>query len=603
MSATTDHSGAGLRQSSAGTRNDVTEEQVYCLTEMLLQPRLTTQRCVERLAFIPTGGHQWTRDLQIWIPDTSEPEESDWRVISLGAYARRRFPDFTVVDATGQRLSLLTRRQHGFALTQSTVNQLLATLSTTGTTDLRAYVNTVAYREFWQGLYSFFTTSGYLSHSEKIETTGELAGLCYNALSEAVLPSEAKAEYLGTFIDEVVELLDITRYLCWVRVAADEVIDLKVTYSTLDARRKLGRGTIANRLAVLWEGLSEPRVDRWRVWAGWYRQFGVAPLNYEFSVPGSLHAGSYYFTLEPPRGTDVTYLDWETGNSLETSEIDCSTRSAHIHNQNAAYNEHSLSPTSSTRGGTIRAYVHCTPNDHKLIVGTALLNCLFVFLLASGRVHGKIGSPAQSVLLAAPSIYVAYLARQQQHYFADAMRRQRGVLWWYLAFSVGALIALAFGNHDGSQGSEGFSPFATAIMWIWGISSAFVAAWFFPMGGSYERVTESLARRRISKVRLVERTWSCDLPQKSSVGRAFAGLPIIRAIIYRHRWRKYDVIPSWKCYQREVRAYSSQIARLMCAAAASVFAALVLIWHFPEKRLQVPNHRAVSSSASGRPKP
>lgn len=577
MPVATDDDAHGSRIATR-LHNAVTEEQVYSLTEMLLLPQLSTQRCVEHLSFIPTGGHQWTRDLQISIPDTSTPQEPAWRIVSLGAYARRRFPDFTVVDASGRRLSLLTREQHGFALTQSAVNKLVASLPVLGHLAVGSYTHTDAYQAFWEALYSFFTTSGALSDTERVETTDNLATLCDDVLTAIGLPLEGKGDYVQAFTNELVELLDITRYLCWVHAPAGAVVDLRVTYTTVDPRRKLGRGTLASRFSVLWTGLSEPREPRWKVWADWYRQFGLAPLNYEFSVPGSLHAGSYYFTLEPPLGTAVAYLDWEVGNSLETREVDCAMLSAHIHNQQPDQT------ASSSRGGTIRAYVHCSPRDHKLIVGTALLNCLFVFLVASGRIHGKTGSPAQSVLLAAPSIYVAYLARQQRHYFADAMRRQRGILWWYLGFSIAFLITLAFGNHDGSLGSRGFSVPASIIVWIWGASSALVAAWYFPLGGSYERVTESLARRKIGRVRAVERVSSCDVPQRSFVRQRLSALPMIRKIVYRRLCRRYDVIPAWKCYQREVRRYSSQIMRLMVVAGVSMVVGLALVWHLPAER-------------------
>ena len=355
MSAPEQVEAAGGSDPSAYTRTPVTDEQVKCLTEMLLKPRLCTQRCVEHLAFIPAGGHQWTRDLQIKIPRASAPQEPDRRIISLGAYARRRFPDFTVVDGDNQRLSLLTRDQHGFALTQSTINKLVTELSITDAADERSYTTTSAYKDFWQALYSFLTTSGQLSDAEKHEVTERLTELYDLLLSEVERPPDTQAEFVKAFTTElVVELLDITRYLCWVEASPGDVIDLRVTYSTSDPRRKLGRGTIASRLATLSEGITEPRVNRWKVWAGWYRQFGLAPLNYEFSVPGSLHVGSYYFMLEPPPGTGVTYLDWELGNSLENRETDCSALSAHIHNHNPATHEQHSEPLALHRGGTIQ---------------------------------------------------------------------------------------------------------------------------------------------------------------------------------------------------------------------------------------------------------
>lgn len=577
--------GADERIYVSDVHNVVTGDHVRCLSEMLLEPRLSTRRCVEHLAFVPTGGHRWTRDLQICIPETSGPPGAAWRVVSLGAYARRRFPDFMAVDAANQRLSLLTREQHGYVLTQSLTTKLLDELRVAGALDDRAPLyETKAYLRLWTQLYRFFTTAGQLSRPQKDETAESLTARCSEVLANIGLSHEDRIKFRDTFASEIAELLDITRYLCWIHAAPGKTVEVRVTYTTLDPRRKLGRGTIGKRLSVMWEGLSEPRTRRWKIWADWYRQFGLAPLNYEFSVPGSLHVGSYYFTLDPPLGTDVTYLDWESGNSLETDEIDCSTLSAHIHNHPPN------GRLRSKRGGTIRAYLHCAPQDHKLIVGTALLNCLFVYLVASGRIHGKTGSPAQSILLAAPSIYVAYLARQQRHYFADAMRRQRGILWWYLAFSVAFLITLAFGNHTGSLGSRGFSPLATAVVWVWAVSSALVAAWYLPLGGSYERVTESLARRKIERVREVESARRCPVPSRAS--RFLAAMPGLRKPISGYRGRRYNIIPAWKCYQREVRRYSTRIVRLMVVAAAAMITSLSLFWHFPHHK---PQPRAADS--------
>jgi hypothetical protein len=413
-----------------------------------------------------------------------------------------------------------------------------------------------------------------------------------------ITPSVGKDD-IKRFADYLAQAAKTTRYLCWVEAEPGEVVNLQVSYTTDDPLRQLGRGTIIERLATLWRGISEPRNNRREVWADWYRQFGLSPINYEFSIPSHKHAGSYYFSIEPPSHTDVTFLDWEVGNSLEDKEIDSSTRSAHIHNED---DPDGLDPG---RGGIIRAYLHCSPQDHKLIMGAALLNCVYVVLIAIGRVPGKIGTPGQTVLLAAPSVFVGYLARQQRHYFADAMRRQRGILWWYLGISITFLVTITFSKHEGSIGSQGLGWFATFVTWVWGVSSAAVVGWYFPLGSSYERIIESIAKRKMLRVRKAEEIEEAEslegiaIENGSLVVRVLETLPLTRIVIERLRKRRLEIVDSWKCYQRAVREYSSQIARLITFSMIGMLALLASVWHLPPKHKPPIKKAIVSTQITG----
>lgn len=595
----------------------ITRERVDCLAETFVRPTNYVQRVVEQVAFLPEGGQKWTRTLQTVIPETAQPRDRSWRIVSLGQYARRRFPDFVVTDATKNRLNLLTRHQHGVTLGRVTLFQRVYGLPEEQRLELDQEVARRIYGKLRELLYSFFTTAGDIAiPPENIESIYQLLelyslssdaleriasafaynfplALTYMQLLERVgVPPNETGGWLDKFANDIRQAANATRYLCWVKAEPGEVLNLQVSYSTSDPLRQLGRGTLVERLHTLWQGIAEPRSTRWKIWADWYRQFGLAPLNYSFPVPSHRHSGSYYFTLEPPAQTDVTYLDWELDNSLETKEIDCSARSAHIHNDDPS---DSLAPSS---GGTIRAYLHCSPQDHKLIVGAALLNCAFVLLIAVGRVPSKIGAPGQSVILAAPSIFVAYLARQQKHYFADAMRRQRGILWWYLGISVVFLVTVTFSKREAALGSEGFGWYAISITGFWGICSAAVAAWYFPLGNSYERVTESLAKRKIAGVRKAEELRSLESLESALresrlvYVRLLHALPIVRSIYSRLLRHRLEILDSWKCYQRAVREYSSNIVRFIAVASASMFAVLILFWHHP------PKHRIVTKLAA-----
>ena len=97
----------------------VTLEHTICLAAMLDRPNRYRQRCLDQVSFLRTGGQQWRRTLQTKIPKDAKPDGSAWRIVSLGEYKRRRFPDFTITDAQGMRLNRLTRQQHGIALTRA----------------------------------------------------------------------------------------------------------------------------------------------------------------------------------------------------------------------------------------------------------------------------------------------------------------------------------------------------------------------------------------------------------------------------------------------------------------------------------------------------
>jgi hypothetical protein len=509
------------------------------LAEMLAHPTVYTQRNVEQLRFVPAGGHRWARTLQIQIPATASPSSSVMRVIPLGQYGRRRLADFAVSDADGARLNLLTRRQHGIALTKATLAKHFYTLPDANWEKLAGKPEARrAYEQLKMALYAHYTEVGDIDDARGVARamTSRFAKLLdFVDISEQTARPKVEA-----FARDFVEVMDTTRYLCWIRAAPGEVVNVKATYTTVDARHKLGSGTVIDKLKTVRLGLGRHLGTRTHIWNDWFRQFGLAPINYEFSIPSHRHAGSYYFTFDPPVGTDVTYLDWESGNSLQSDEVDCSVRSAHIHNDDDYLSR------KTNRGGAIRAHVRCAPSDHKLIVGTALLNAAFVILIAAGRVPGQSGSTAQSLLLAAPSIFVAYLARQQRHYYADAMRRQRGIMWGYLAISVTFLVTITFSRHEEALGSRGLGWFATVVTWVWGAASIGIAAWYLPLGGSYERITESLAKRALNKI---DKDNSATVP--------------------------------WESYAATVSNYARRIFGFTAFCVVAMIAITAVVWHYP----------------------
>lgn len=230
-----------------------------------------------------------------------------------------------------------------------------------------------------------------------------------------------------------------------------------------------------------------------------YRKLGLAPLNYALHVPSHDHAGSYYFTISPPENTEITYVNWGVGDTLtgESEEVDCAMTSVHLHTGRTASSDADEAGQleEPEGGGTIAVFLRNTTRDHKKIAAGALLNLLFVFLVAAGRASDKIGSSAQTWLLVTPTALTAYIAEQQRHYYANATRRQRGILWGYLLISLSFLIASSFSLANGSTAGRDWGWVARDSAWLLAVSSAVLVAWYVPLGVSYHRNTARLAER------------------------------------------------------------------------------------------------------------
>jgi hypothetical protein len=388
-----------------------------------------TRRCVEQLTFLPSGGQRWTRSLQIQLPEDSSPPDNGWYVVPLGLFARRRFADFVVSDASGTRINLLTRRQHGSTFSRMVLAQYVLGFlprmdKLRGRRRKRAYKK---YKTLCDSLYELVTSSGVVDADQVVAS---LTILYVAWLSGVTKSTKIRGKRVRAFAKNVAAITDFTQYLCWIEGEPGQIVNLQVCYTTEDEKTKVApRGSLWDVIRSIWHGIfkerevkGRPPRERREVHRGWYRQFGLGPLDYEFNVPSQAHTGSYYFTLERPPNTDLTYLDWQTSNSIEdtTKELDCALPSVHVHNDEVP--DH----PAPTRGRTIRAYLRCTSREHKRIAAGALLNVVFVCLIAKGST--KISGSAQTWLLVTPTVLTAYIADQQRHYYANATRRQRGTL-------------------------------------------------------------------------------------------------------------------------------------------------------------------------------
>lgn len=506
---------------------------------MLLHPIRYIQRCVDQLTFSPTGGHLWARTLQVRIPETAKPVGRSRRIISLGQYERRRFPDFSVIDSSGQRLNLLTRHHHGQALGEATLALHVDSLpqdeyrSIEGDEEAR-----LTYNQLRDALYGLYTLSG---RQADRTTAREITGLYRHILQCVGIVPDAGTSRIHAFADDLAQALDATRYLCWVEAKAGEVVNLQVLYSTKDTKQELQHKSFRKSWSKVRRGFKRKNDQRRATWANWYREFGLAPLNYAFDVPNHRHIGSYYFTIDPPAASDVTYLDWEVGNSLEDRELDSAFFSAHIHN----HGEHNL-PIS---GDTIRAYIRCAPHHHKQILGVTLINLALVYLLAKGLLLGELANSAQGALLAAPPILIAYLVQQQRHYYAHAIRRQRAILWIYLLISVIFSLTVAFSHRELGHQNPGWP--ATVIALLLTASSVGVLIWYLPLGYSYQTIVASFAQRKLRKLEAM-------VKRRLQV----IGTPLL-----------------WQCYADTVHKYCTWIFRLAIVAMIGVTASLGVFWH------------------------
>ena len=370
------------------------------------------------------------------------------------------------------------------------------------------------YTIFANAVYRLLTSVGEGPETERLARD---AGAALNELLEAdEIPYGTAIRIAQEFGDAMVEHAHATQYLCWARATPGEVVNLTVTYTVADGRDELEEGHRSEDESVL--AVSDDaapgfggRLRRWgwrfrRFRVRWYRQFGLAPLNYAFKGPSRMHAGSYYFSLEAPPQTSVTHLSCDEPSSmvLEDGTLNCAFPSVHVHDETSG-------PNSSPKGWTIRAYLRPDLREHKLIAGTAMLNLAFVFLIALGRLTDKLDASSQTWVLLTPTLLTAFLAQQQRHYYALATRRQRAVLWFYLFFSVLFLVAVSFSLARTETGSGRWGLGVTMSALLLAGSSAIVLACYAQLGYWAKQRIE----RMISKSKSQARAW--DIYQNAAL--------------------------------------------------------------------------------------
>jgi hypothetical protein len=557
------------------SRYVVSPEHVNCLTRLLTWSAHYTQRCVEYVSFLPNGGQTWTRSLQIRIPRAAPATQ--FQIVSLGVYARRRFPDIDVRDASGARVDLLTRDQHGQAITQFVLAKHLRDF--TREMQILQYKRKSSahhiYQKLYDRIYTLVTSVGDVTDDDQ---DAYVLGRMYGALLNhfRVAPDDAFMR-IRLFASHILHLQRTTQYLCWVQARPGEVISLMAKHTTADARRKPLYLGFANALRTLSYGLIEPRPRRRRVIAKWYCEFGLAPISYEFPAPGDNQIGSYYFTLEAPTNTDIVYVDFERSNSFQDKgdEVECSLDSVHIHNTEDIESEY------SSRARLIRAYLRCSSHGHKQIAAGALLNGLFVALVAHNGFTAVTSDSAQIWLLATPTILTAYLVEQQRHYYAYATRRQRGILWVYLAISVTFLVVVSFHLGHKSVSSSHWHWFSTVIGILLATCSVAVFTLYALLGYSFRYVTTVFTRRKLDKLSTERNRDKIErrlLKSRERLEWLRQPPEVIDVQISRAR---AEALSTWRCYEKVVHRYCGVIVLTVAIAAILTPVSTIWWWSFP----------------------
>lgn len=532
-------------------------EHIKCLGKMFEHPRRSCQRLVEQMTFLPNGGRHWRRTIQIQLPSDTLPNSRAWHVVSLGVFRRRRLPDLTVSDAAGARINLVTRDQHGALLVGYVLtkhfkdfpSQTAALEAASGTHEHGMYSKLLAI------LYDTVTTVGDVDEPQR-ELRKPAAIYEYLLRSFNPVPEDT-TDRVAAFRNNFEELLNFTHYLCWVQGEPGEVINVQTCHTTTDSGQR-PEWNEEDKDSARIEDSSGQRLERR---TRWLRAFGLAPLNCQCSTPSNGFTGSYYFTLEPPPKTEVTFLDWSIGNNFEDDkkERDSALDSVHFHYR------HDSRPNPFERGRAVRAYMRCSTNGHKQIAAGGALNLVFVILVATGKLSDVVGGSAQTWLLVTPTILTAYIADQQRHYYAYATRRQRAILWIYLTISVAFLVTTSFRLAEGSSNNDHWNWLGTITAWMLLVSSAAVCTWYALLGYSFRWITTRWAERELKATRASRARLSAALEQHQLPAET--------------RRRVLVMLPSaWRIYERVVYNYCKIILSLVVVVSLVTVLGIRLWW-------------------------
>jgi hypothetical protein len=497
--------------SAADPRRAIHPDQLRALIQMQRYPTAYVQRVVEHLAFLPGGGQQWRRDVQMRLPTdprqrldgedfpgvpTMRPDHKQLFVVSLGMFTPARFADFCVKAGDGSRINLLTRVQHGFCLTSAFLFKYFSEeqLSKASSKD--------DFDAFWRAANAMFTTVGG-SLGEEPPAAESVAALLVSILDELGAPAEELEQKRTRLLAEYKSLRSVTQYLCWVFAEPGETISLSATYTMRDAPRiRLSLPgsppAAGDRFAELRRKLRRHRLGFAIRRTDFYAATGLGPLNYQLRTPAHDHAGSYYFLVAPPQNCKVSFLDWGLDNSIDRqgSEVDCAFDSVHVHNGAKMVGPGGAhTPTrSSMPGSTISAFLRADFKDFWPLLITALLTILLAFLAQRGQFVGE-EAGISSVLLIAPTALLAYIAQRQSHHYAQATRWLGPLLVVYLLANVVFIASVQYDVLGGDTIFDRANALDDLISGSIGVASAGLFCWLLAIN-----FRDRIIRKRFAKV-------------------------------------------------------------------------------------------------------
>lgn len=505
--------------------------QLAAVSEMLRHPTVYAQRLVEELTFPSPGGQSWRRRLQLRIPEPevfsdgnsgAVPEgETTW-IVPLGIFARTRLPDFKVIDESGRICPLLTRTQHGHTLMAISLRQYL----NPGQQESLREAQNNPQSELAQvlaraarALFGLFTTVP----GEPGEVHGEAGGAALDELLEAVGTSEdLRAQARGLYMADFEALGRVTQYLCFVRCPASSTISLEASYTMSTAPR------LSANLSHPTEGAGGEGSTRWwrraaqagrRRLHSWRRRFrlqrtelyarsGLGPANYEILSRTTDHCGSYYLTIEAPSDTELSYVSWASGNTIDNADQSwsCSRPSVHEHPAPSfapglPEGEQAQAKPDEPKDWTIHAFMRPLARSGMEIWIAAAMNVVFAYLAASGRLGSELGPTATPLFLLTPAILIAYIAYQREHYYAERTGWLRGALWIYVLIDLTFLLAIVF-DATSSDSPIGTTFIEEASIAVMASASAALVVLFLLVGRIYKKLVQWLfrrARRRIEQ--------------------------------------------------------------------------------------------------------
>ncbi|MET0604429.1 MAG: hypothetical protein ABW167_20755 [Baekduia sp.] len=456
-------------------RRAVTGAHILALLEMQLYPTAHTQRIVEHLSFLPGGGQQWRRDVQVRLPTGTGVPADDPFIVSLGMMKRSRFADFCVRDEGGRKLMLLTRFQHGYCLATCFIFKFLSEPQIVAVeSDPEKY----DYDSLHRLVYAMFTSVDRGGQPQVSIAKRDAMGAA-RALAKLLRQLDAPAREIQAkvvkFVEEFVPLTGVTQYLCWVPGSDGATVSLSATYTMADApllERRRAAPNARERLRML-------RTDA-------YARSGLGPVRYELRTPIHDHAGSYYFMVQPPEDTRVTYLDWAIDNTIDntTAEVDCAYQSVHIFNGGrlSPIDDESPPPRNSISGSTVRAFLRADPRDHWPLMLGAMLNILLALMAERGKFVSDASGGVGTILLITPTALLAFIAQQQKHYYAAITGWLARLMWLYLLVNIVFIVSVKYDIVSGDSAFSRSDILDDLVSAGVAIASATVVGWFLAIG-------------------------------------------------------------------------------------------------------------------------